>query len=231
MTRLTRSERLTFTLGPASFVGQLIYIWIHEGAWIWSTHGEKLIALVGKCFFIAFVSALVTVFCVFIFDLELKLADELEFLGPEWVSRIIVFGLSAILYLATFLVLAICAPKVILHDLPMRNLIDPVFYCVLTFLSMLVGLGLSVLKKNYKWLYGVAEVTVAVVSSLSTITGFTFAQFPQIKQTTQNEIVLLVVFTFLLSRGITNIREGLEDYAADPPETTSLSKLRRLMSD
>jgi hypothetical protein len=78
---------------------------------------------------------------------------------------------------------------------------------VVVFLAVL-GACLYIFKQKSQLVFGLSEVAVAVISNATLVSKIDFTQFPQISTSTQDWIGICV-FTYLLSRGVGNIVEGI----------------------
>jgi hypothetical protein len=80
----------------------------------------------------------------------------------------------------------------------------------LTGVLILLGIALYVFKKKAKALFGLMQVIVAVASNIALIDKFDYSPAGQITAPGLSAIGLLV-FAFLLSAGIANVAEGIDE--------------------
>ena len=76
---------------------------------------------------------------------------------------------------------------------------------------LIVGVALYLFKKRSKFLYGLSEVALAITSNSAIILRLDIEHFPLVPLKT-SDVVPLMAFTYLLSRGISNVAEGIHDY-------------------
>jgi hypothetical protein len=98
------------------------------------------------------------------------------------------------------------------------NLRHPIYFqaviranCVAVFL--IAGSGLYLLKQRTKLVYGVSEIAISVASNLALLHKIDLSQAPKISIATA-DAVAFGVFTYLLSRGIGNVVEGIDEVGA-----------------
>jgi hypothetical protein len=75
---------------------------------------------------------------------------------------------------------------------------------------LVLGILVYLVKVWSKILFGIAEVTLALLSNSALIKSLDLTGFPKIKITTEQALAIFA-FTYLLSRGISNAIEGLEE--------------------
>ena len=66
-------------------------------------------------------------------------------------------------------------------------------------------------KEQSKFLYGLSEVVIAVLSNLALIGRIDFSKMPHVIGS-GTDVIALCAFTYLLSRGISNMMEGAASY-------------------
>jgi hypothetical protein len=77
-------------------------------------------------------------------------------------------------------------------------------------LLLITGIGLYLLKQQSKMVYGLSEIAVALTSNIALIKNIDLSRAPTISLHT-TDFVGLAVFTYLLSRGISNVSEGIDE--------------------
>jgi hypothetical protein len=73
---------------------------------------------------------------------------------------------------------------------------------------VIAGIVLQAMKKGSKILFGLAEIAIAFVSNYAVITKLDFSSFPP--KIPSAEMIAIVVFTFVLAKGIGTTIEGME---------------------
>jgi len=91
----------------------------------------------------------------------------------------------------------------------------PVYYAAVirancVTILLVAATGIYLLKQATKLVYGISEITVSVVSNLTLVRHIDISHAPKISVPTA-DAVAFVVFTYLLSRGISNLVEGIDE--------------------
>jgi len=94
----------------------------------------------------------------------------------------------------------------------------PIFYEVWVrtlFVVLLLAFGILLFFFKLKWkmYYGLSEIGLALLSNLAVIRSLDVSAFPRLALS-PDRILAIGVFTYLLSRGITNVAEGFQDRLA-----------------
>jgi hypothetical protein len=87
-------------------------------------------------------------------------------------------------------------------------------------LLLILGICMYLLKLKTKSYFGMAEIGVALVSNSALIKSIDLSGFPRIKVTT-TEALAIGAFTYLLSKGISNMLEGFEEIREKRKEATA----------
>jgi len=100
---------------------------------------------------------------------------------------------------------------------PIANFVSrhPIYYqvafrvnCVT--ILLIAAVGLYLFKQKSKIFYGTSEIVVAIFYNLTLIRHIDLSRIPKISVPTA-DIVGIAVFTYLLSRGFSNLAEGIDD--------------------
>jgi hypothetical protein len=85
----------------------------------------------------------------------------------------------------------------------------------LTLVTLLIGLGalLYLFKRHYKFIYGISEIIVGVFSTLKVFERTDATSLRQMNVQYVDAIALLL-FTYLTSRGFSNVVEGIDEWKA-----------------
>ncbi len=98
----------------------------------------------------------------------------------------------------------------------------PLFYGVwvrtlFVLLLLTFGIALYFFKLKWKTYYGLSEIGLALLSNLAIIRSLDVSAFPRLSLGL-DKLVAIGAFTYILSRGITNVAEGIQDRLAKQPE-------------
>jgi hypothetical protein len=84
---------------------------------------------------------------------------------------------------------------------------------------LIVGLGLYAFKQQSKLLYGCSEIIVGVIGQLKVITDLDLSQWPHFTLK-RADAIAIAGLTYVLSRGVSNVVEGLADEEKKAPQAS-----------
>jgi hypothetical protein len=82
-------------------------------------------------------------------------------------------------------------------------------YSVLFVLT--IGIAIYLFKQRAKFLYGLTEITIGVLANLDFLKDIHESEFPRLPLNSA-VLIKLAVFTYLLSRGVANAVEGVQEW-------------------
>lgn len=92
-------------------------------------------------------------------------------------------------------------------------------HCDVIVLLLAVGTGVYLFKRTSKFWYGVSEIAVGIVANINHVENINWTKFPRIEVPWQDKVAI-VLFVYLLSRGISNVIEATTERVEKTNQTS-----------